>query len=52
MQKEKYNVGGHRVTVYYDDLNRALVSKEMLENLLSMANELMQLKREGEDDGK
>lgn len=52
MKKEEYDVDGRKVIVYYDNFNRALVSKEVLEELLSMASELKRLKREGEDDGK
>lgn len=52
MTKTEYDMDGQRVVVYYDNFNRALVSKEALEELLSMASELKRLKREGEDDGK
>lgn len=51
MTKVKYEVDGREVIVYYDEFDRAMVTKQVLEELLKMADELMRLKR-SEGDGK
>lgn len=50
MQKVEYDMpSGNKISVFYDNFGRALVSREILENLIELAAEVKRMK--GENNG-